>query len=195
MGHYTSIGGGFRSIMEIKGATSWPQGSRAESTASTRRSTESPLKDQPADDAQHITELEGVRAWPQEPRGRHDLAERGCDCRVDTTEERSPRRAASILEPRDPDRVDAAGRLRPTASPDGGVALGLLLPRPSGDIDLALAQGSLQSVEGAEGRTLAGFPSYQSRLGRECKGLPHRCVFEFDVVCVVLPTVFLSATT
>ena len=32
--------------------------------------------------------------------------------RVDTTEERSPRRAASILEPRDPDRVDAAGRLR-----------------------------------------------------------------------------------
>ena len=27
--------------MEIKGATSWPQGSRAESTASTRRSTES----------------------------------------------------------------------------------------------------------------------------------------------------------
>ena len=26
-----------------------------------------------------------------------------------------------ILEPRDPDRVDAAGRLRPTASPDGGV--------------------------------------------------------------------------
>ncbi len=41
MGHYTSIGGGFRSIMEIKGATSWPQGSRAESTASTRRSTES----------------------------------------------------------------------------------------------------------------------------------------------------------
>ena len=69
------------------------------------------------------------------------------------------------------------------------VALGLLLPRPSGDIDLALAQGSLQSVEGAEGRTLAGFPSYQSRLGRECKGLPHRCVFEFDVVCVVQQTV------
>ena len=31
----TSIGEGFRSIMEIKGATSWPQGSRAESTAST----------------------------------------------------------------------------------------------------------------------------------------------------------------
>ena len=28
-------------------------------------------------------------------RGRHDLAERGSDCRVDTTEERSPRRAAS----------------------------------------------------------------------------------------------------
>ena len=28
---------------------------------------------------------------------------------MDTTEERSPRRAASILEPRDPDRVDATG--------------------------------------------------------------------------------------
>ena len=41
---------------------------------------------------------------------------------MDTTEERSPRRAASILEPRDPDRVDAAGRLRPTASPDGLLA-------------------------------------------------------------------------
>ena len=80
-------------------------------------------------------ELEGVRAWPQEPRGRHDLAERGCDCRVDTTEERSPRRAASILEPRDPDRIDAAGRLRPTASPDGGVsglAAQLDEPRPQG---------------------------------------------------------------
>ena len=107
--------------MEIKGATSWPQGSRAESTASTRRSTESGT--------------EGVRAWPQEPRRRHDLAERGCDCRVDTTEERSPRRAASILEPRDPDRVDAAGRLRPTASPDEGVpglAAQLDEPRPQG---------------------------------------------------------------
>ena len=136
-----------------------------------------------------IPELEGVRAWPQEPRRRHDLAERGCNCCVGTTEERSSRRPAAVLEPRGPDRVDAAGRLRPTASPDGGVALGLLLPRPSGDIDLALAQRSLQSVEGAEGRTLAGFPSYQSRLGRECKGLPHRCVFEFDVVCVVQQTV------
>ena len=50
-------------------------------------------------------------------------------------EERSPRRAASILEPRDPDRVDAAGRLRPTASPDGGVpglAAQLDEPRPQG---------------------------------------------------------------
>ena len=57
-----------------------------------------------------------IRNWREYERGlrsrggRHDLAERGCDCRVDTTEERSPRRAASILEPRDPDRVDAAGR-------------------------------------------------------------------------------------
>ena len=45
------------------------------------------------------------------------------------------RRAASILEPRDPDRVDAAGRLRPAASPDGGVsglAAQLDEPRPQG---------------------------------------------------------------
>ena len=39
-----------------------------------------------------------------------------------TTEERSLRRAASILEPRDPERVDAAGRLRPAASLDGGIS-------------------------------------------------------------------------
>ena len=49
-------------------------------------------------------ELEGVRAWPQEPRRRHDLAERGCNCRVGTTEERSSRRPAAVLEPRGPDR-------------------------------------------------------------------------------------------
>ena len=38
-----------------------------------------------------------IRNWREYERGlrsrggRHDLAERGCDCRVDTTEERSPR--------------------------------------------------------------------------------------------------------
>ena len=39
----------------------------------------------PVQDEVQNPELEGVRAWPQEPRRRHDLAERGCDCRVDTT--------------------------------------------------------------------------------------------------------------
>ena len=30
-----------------------------------------------------IRNWRGVRAWPQEPRRRHDLAERGCNCRVE----------------------------------------------------------------------------------------------------------------
>ena len=80
-------------------------------------------------------ELEGVRAWPQEPRRRHDLAERGCNCRVGTTEERSSRRPAAVLEPRGPDRVDAAGRLQPAAPPDRGVpglAAPLDGPQPQG---------------------------------------------------------------
>ena len=80
-------------------------------------------------------ELEGVRAWPQEPRRRHDLAERGCNCRVGTTEERSSRRPAVVLEPRGPDRVDAAGRLQPAAPPDRGVpglAAPLDGPQPQG---------------------------------------------------------------
>ena len=38
------------------------------------------------------------------PRRRHDLAERGCNCRLGTTEERSSRRPAAVLEPRGPDR-------------------------------------------------------------------------------------------
>ena len=77
----------------------------------------------------------GVRAWPQEPRRRHDLAERGCNCRVGTTEERSSRRPAAVLEPRGPDRVDAAGRLQPAAPPDRGVpglAAPLDGPQPQG---------------------------------------------------------------
>ena len=69
-----------------------------------------------------IRNWRGVRAWPQEPRRRHDLAERGCNCRVGTTEERSSRRPAAVLEPRGPDRVDPAGRLQPAASPDGLLA-------------------------------------------------------------------------
>ena len=80
-------------------------------------------------------ELKGVRAWPQEPRRRHDLAERGCNCRVGTNEERSSRRPAAVLEPRGPDRVDAAGRLQPAAPPDRGVpglAAPLDGPQPQG---------------------------------------------------------------
>ena len=61
-----------------------------------------------------------------EPRRRHDLAERGCNCRVGTTEERSSRRPAAVLEPRGPDRVDAAGRLQPAAPPDRGFLDSLL---------------------------------------------------------------------
>ena len=52
-----------------------------------------------------IRELEGVRAGPQEPQRRHDLAERGGDRRVDSTEERCPWRPATVLEPRDPDHT------------------------------------------------------------------------------------------
>ena len=82
-----------------------------------------------------IRNWRGVRAWPQEPRRRHDLAERGCNCRVGTTEERSSRRPAAVLEPRGPDRVDAAGRLQPAAPPDRGVpglAAPLDGPQPQG---------------------------------------------------------------
>ena len=52
-----------------------------------------------------IPELEGVRAGPQEPRRRHDsgLSEEAI-ATVDTGEERSPRRPAAVLEPRDLDR-------------------------------------------------------------------------------------------
>ena len=52
-----------------------------------------------------------------------------------TTEERSSRRPASILEPRGPDRVDAAGRLQTAAPPDRGVpglAAPLDGPQPQG---------------------------------------------------------------
>ena len=70
--------------------------------------------------------MEGVRAWPQEPRRRHDLAERGCNCRVGTTEERSSRRPAAVLEPHGPDRVDAAGRLQPAAPQTEGFLDSLL---------------------------------------------------------------------
>ena len=47
---------------------------------------------------------------------------------MDTIEERSPRRAASILEPRDPDRVDAAG-----------VVFGLPLGQTEGFLDSLLS--------------------------------------------------------
>ena len=52
-----------------------------------------------------------------------------------TTEERSSRRPAAVLEPRGPDRVDAAGRLQPAAPPDRGVpglAAPLDGPQPQG---------------------------------------------------------------
>ena len=52
-----------------------------------------------------------------------------------TTEERSPRRPAAVLEPRGPDRVDAAGRLQPAAPPERGVpglAAPLDGPQPQG---------------------------------------------------------------
>ena len=71
-----------------------------------------------------------IRNWREYERGLRSRGDvtiwltRGCNCRVGTTEERSSRRPAAVLEPRDPDRVDAAGRLRPPASPDGGVHCG-----------------------------------------------------------------------
>ena len=37
---------------------------------------------------------------------------------MDPTQERSPRRPAAVLEPRDLDRIDAAGRLRTATSSD-----------------------------------------------------------------------------
>ncbi len=52
-----------------------------------------------------------------------------------TTEERSSRRPAAVLEPRGPNRVDAAGRLQPAAPPDRGVpglAAPLDGPQPQG---------------------------------------------------------------
>ena len=52
-----------------------------------------------------------------------------------TTEERSSRRPAAVLEPRGPDRVDPAGRLQPAAPPDRGVpglAAPLDGPQPQG---------------------------------------------------------------
>ena len=52
-----------------------------------------------------------------------------------STEERSSRRPAAVLEPRGPDRVDAAGRLQPAAPPDRGVpglAAPLDGPQPQG---------------------------------------------------------------
>ena len=63
-----------------------------------RREVE-PSQPQVQDQAQN-SELARVRACPQEPRRRHDLAERGGDRYVDTTEEWSLRRPAAVLGPR-----------------------------------------------------------------------------------------------
>ncbi len=71
-----------------------------------------PSQPQVQDEVQN-PELERVRAWSQEPRRRHDLAEQGDDRRLDTTEERSARRPATLLEPCDLDRIDPAARLPP----------------------------------------------------------------------------------
>jgi hypothetical protein len=57
-----------------------------------RKSSQSQVQDEVQN-----PELEGVRAWPQEPWRCHYLAERGGDRRVDTTEERSPRRPAKVV--------------------------------------------------------------------------------------------------
>ena len=56
----------------------------------------------PVQDKVQNWEMEGVRAWPQEPRRCHDLAEQGCNCPMGSTEERSARRTAAVLESRDP---------------------------------------------------------------------------------------------
>ena len=82
-----------------------------------------------------------IRNWREYERG---LRSRGdvtiwlsedAIARVGTTEERSSRRPAAVLEPRGPDRVDAAGRLQPAAPPDRGVpglAAPLDGPQPQG---------------------------------------------------------------